>query len=114
MTDLASHSNVHVKIGGLGMPVFGYGLHLREDSPDSQSLATTWQPVIDTTIELFSASRCMFESNFPVDKQAYGYSEVWNAFKRITNPLPAADRAMLFKGTAANFYRMDDMKEDSQ
>ncbi|WP_157084887.1 amidohydrolase family protein [Hydrogenophaga palleronii] len=108
MEALAQHLNVHVKLGGMGMPVFGNGLHLRGVPPDSQTLATTWKPVVDTCIELFGASRCMFESNFPVDKQAYGYSEVWNAFKRLTHALPAADRAQLFKGTAARIYRMDD------
>jgi L-fuconolactonase len=114
MTDLARHPNVHVKLGGMGMPLFGHDLHLRDDPPDSQTLAAAWKPVIDTCIELFGAQRCMLESNFPVDKQAYGYSEVWNAFKRITASLSATERAQLFKRTAANFYRMDDNKEHKQ
>lgn len=114
MTALAQLPNVHVKLGGLGMPVFGYGFHLRRDPPDSQTLATAWKPVIDTCIGLFGPGRCMFESNFPVDKQAYGYSELWNAFKRITKSLSVTERAQLFKGTAAHFYRMDEDKERKQ
>lgn len=108
MVKLARHPNVHMKLGGMGMPVFGNDLHLRGEPADSQTLATTWKPVTETCVELFGAERCMFESNFPVDKQAYGYSEVWNAFKRLTHAWPTADRALLFKGTAAQFYRMDD------
>lgn len=100
MASLAELPNVHVKLGGLGMPVFGYGFHLRSDAPDSQTLASAWKPVIDTCIELFGANRCMFESNFPVDKQSYGYSEVWNAFKRITRPLRSSSRARPSASTA--------------
>lgn len=111
MAALAELPNVHVKLGGMGMPLFGYGFHLRSEAPDSQALASAWKPVIDTCIELFGADRCMFESNFPVDKQSYGYAEVWNAFKRITRSLSTMERAQLFKGTAERFYRMNEDKD---
>lgn len=113
MTELAQLPNVHLRLGGLGMPVFGYGLHLNNDPLSSQALAKMWKPVIDTCIELFGPERCMFESNFPVDKQSYGYSEVWNAFKRLTQSLSVTERAQLFKGTAAKYYRMSE-KEGAQ
>lgn len=111
MAVLARLPNVHVKLGGLGMPMFGFGFHLHDDPPDSQALAAAWKPAIETCIELFGPGRCMFESNFPVDKQSFGYSEVWNAFKRITRALSATERAELFKGTAARFYRIPDKME---
>jgi L-fuconolactonase len=48
----------------------------------------------------------MFESNFPVDKGSCGYAALWNAFKRIAAGFSAAEKAALFAGTAAKFYRL--------
>jgi predicted TIM-barrel fold metal-dependent hydrolase len=48
----------------------------------------------------------MFESNFPPDKQSCGYTELWNAFKRITAAASAAEKAALYSGTAAHVYRL--------
>ena len=81
MQDLAGCPNVNVKLGGLGMTSFGFDFHLRDAPPSSQELAAAWKPYIETCIELFGPDRCMFESNFPPDKQSCGYTELWNAFK---------------------------------
>ena len=35
---------------------------------ESETLAQQWWPYIETGIEAFDVSRCMFESNFPVDR----------------------------------------------
>jgi predicted TIM-barrel fold metal-dependent hydrolase len=72
--ELAKCPNVNVKLGGLGMTSFGFGLHEREMPPSSQELADTWRPYIETCIEAFGPERCMFESNFPPDKQSCGYT----------------------------------------
>ena len=48
----------------------------------------------------------MFESNFPPDKQSGGYTELWNAFKRIAAGASAAEKTALFSGTAARVYRL--------
>lgn len=106
LRDLAACPNVSLKIGGLGMPVFGLGLHERELPPSSEELAKAWRPYVEMCIEIFGAGRCMFESNFPVDKQSCGYSELWNAFKSLTATCTAAERTALFSGTAARVYRM--------
>ncbi len=107
LRDLAACPNVSLKIGGLGMPVFGLGLHERELPPSSEELARAWRPYVEMCIEIFGAGRCMFESNFPVDKQSCGYSELWNAFKSLTATCTAAERTALFSGTAARVYRME-------
>ena len=52
--------------------------------PSSEDLAAAWRQYIEPCIEAFGVDRCMFESNFPPDKQSGGYTELWNAFKRIT------------------------------
>lgn len=103
---LAGHPNVAMKIGGLGMRLFGFALHERETPPDSVELARLWRPHVETSVEAFGASRCMFESNFPVDKAGCGYTALWNAFKRISAGWAPADRAALFHDTAARLYRI--------
>ena len=70
-------------------------------------LAKAWQPYIESCIELFGANRCMFESNFPVDRWGADYPTLWNAFKRIAAGASADEKADLFAGTAARFYRLE-------
>jgi len=101
---LAECRNVVVKLGGLGMPIFGFDFHLRETPPSSGELAEAWQPFIAPCLEAFGPERCMFESNFPVDKQSCGYSVLWNAFKKLTSHLSADARARVFHGTAQQVY----------
>jgi len=106
IVELASCPNVVVKLGGLGMLIFGFDLHLRADPPRSDLLARTWKPFIETCIEAFGVERCMYESNFPVDKQSCDYTACWNAFKRISAGASAAEKTALFSGTAARVYRI--------
>jgi predicted TIM-barrel fold metal-dependent hydrolase len=105
--ELGRLPNVRVKLGGLGMRINGFGFERGEDPPASALLAETWRPWIETCIEAFGPERCMFESNFPVDKASYSYAACWNAFKRLTGTMGAAERRALFFGTADHFYRLD-------
>src|ERR1700744_1713718 len=68
MTELATCPNLYVKLGGLAMNVNGFGFHHEVLPPSSGELAKAWHPYFETAIGLFGADRCMFESNFPVDK----------------------------------------------
>jgi L-fuconolactonase len=106
IAELARCPNVHVKLGGLGMRLFGFGFHEAELPPTSEQLAQAWRPYIETCIEAFGARRAMFESNFPVDKGSGGYPVFWNAFKRLAAGASADDKAALFAGTARRFYRL--------
>ena len=81
--ELATCPNVHIKLGGLGMRMFGFIHHLGELPPSSEELAAAWRPYIETCIAAFGPERAMFESNFPVDKGSCSYRVLWNAFKRI-------------------------------
>jgi L-fuconolactonase len=105
--ELASCPNVYVKLGGLGMRINALGFDEQPRPPSSDALAAGFRPFFDTCIEAFGASRCMFESNFPVDKGAYPYAAYWNACKRLTQHASASDKAALFRDTAARFYRLD-------
>ncbi len=103
---LSQHENVYVKLGGLGMPLAGFGFHLRDKPPGSQELADAWRPYIETCIAAFGPARCMFESNFPVDQASCSYPVLWNAFKRLAQGCSASEKADLFSRTAAKVYRL--------
>ena len=104
---LAACPNVCVKLGGLGMRMGNFGFHELPEPPSSEALAAAWQPYMATCIEQFGAARCMFESNFPVDKGSYSYAVFWNACKRLAKGAGDAEKRDLFAGTAARFYRLD-------
>ncbi len=104
--DLAGCPNVAVKLGGMAMRINGWDFHERADPPSSVDLAAAWKPYVDVCIEAFGASRCMFESNFPVDKGSYGYQAFWNACKILAKGASASEKADLFCGTASRFYRL--------
>jgi L-fuconolactonase len=104
MTALAKRPNVTVKLGALPIRLPGAGTPPRDMPPGSEEVAAAWRPWLETSIELFGADRCMFESNFPVQKRCSSYLVTWNAFKRIAGGASAADPAALFAGTAARVY----------
>jgi L-fuconolactonase len=106
LLDLAACPNVMVKLGGLGMRMSGFGFHIRECAPSSIDLADAWRPWIETCIEAFGAARCMFESNFPVDKGNHSYGVGWNAAKRLCSGASAEEKADLFWRSATRFYRL--------
>jgi L-fuconolactonase len=106
IADLARCPNVVVKLGGVGMTSFGFDFHERDLPPSSEDLAAAWRQYIEPCIEAFGVGRCMFESNFPPDKQSGGYTELWNAFKRITSAASATEKKALYSGTAARVYRL--------
>lgn len=111
---LAACDNVKLKIGGLGMALCGFGLHERDVPPSSDDLAEIWRPYVDVCIGAFGAARCMFESNFPVDKQSCSYNVLWNAFKKISTSRSADERAHLFAETARRVYKIGDSINDPQ
>jgi len=106
IAEMAKCPNVNVKLGGVGMTSFGFDFHERDTPPSSEELAAAWRQYIEPCIEAFGPGRCMFESNFPPDKQSGGYTELWNAFKRITAGASAAEKQSLYAGTAARVYRL--------
>ena len=106
MRALSACANVSVKIGGLGMATAGHGFQSRPAPPSSQEMAQAWRPWVEAAVEMFGAGRCMFESNFPVDKISGGYPCFWNAFKRLSAGCSEAEKDLLFHGTAERVYRL--------
>ena len=103
---LAQCPNVTVKLGGLGMRVGMFGHFNLPVPPTSLQIADAWRPWIGACIDAFGPQRCMFESNFPVDKISSGYAVLWNAFKRLAAGASADEKTALFSGTAGRVYRI--------
>jgi predicted TIM-barrel fold metal-dependent hydrolase len=106
ITDLAACENVVAKLGGINMDINGFGWHEREHPPTSQELMEATRPYYEHTIEQFGVDRCMFESNFPVDKVTCSYNVLWNSFKRLTATYSSDEKAKLYHDTAARVYRL--------
>jgi L-fuconolactonase len=109
LAEAARCSEVFVKLGGLGMPLSGFAFHDRAEPPTSDELARLWSPYFDACIELFGTNRCMFESNFPVDKQSFSYCVLWNAYKKIASGYSPSEKAQLFDDTATRAYRLGEL-----
>jgi L-fuconolactonase len=106
IAELAKCPNVMVKLGGLGSDRSGFDWQERAVRPASAELATVMAPYFEWCIEKFGVERCMFESNFPVEKRINSYVTVWNAFKRMTQSYSVAERQALFHDTATRVYRL--------
>ena len=103
---VAACPNVSVKLGGIGMPRTGFDWHARSTPIGSEELAASMAPFMTYCIEQFGPNRCMFESNFPVDKVSFSYNVMYNAFKRLSKGYSASERAAMFHDTAARVYRV--------
>jgi predicted TIM-barrel fold metal-dependent hydrolase len=103
---VADCPNVVAKLGGLVMPLNGFGLHKRAEPVASIELADLTREWYLRAIDVFGPARCMFESNFPVDKVSCSYRVLWNSFKRIAATFSPAEKAAMFSGTATRVYRL--------
>jgi predicted TIM-barrel fold metal-dependent hydrolase len=103
---VAACPNVVMKLGGLGMTRCGFDWHTRAQPIGSEELAASMAPFLSYCIEQFTPARCMFESNFPVDKVSFSYNVMYNAFKRFSKGYSAGERAAMLHDTAARVYRI--------
>ncbi len=103
--DLATCPNVVSKLGGINMPINGFGWHKRPLPPTSDELVAATRRYYEHTIDRFGPDRCMFESNFPVDKESCSYPVLWNAFKKMAAGHPEDEKDAMFYGTATRVYR---------
>ena len=107
---LAACPNVVAKLGGLVMPLNGFDFHKRTEPATSSQLAEATREWYLHAIDCFGPARCMFESNFPVDKVSASYRVLWNSFKRIAAAFTPAEKAALFHDTAVRVYGLRPME----
>lgn len=106
MSAIAECPNVIAKLGGLAMPVNGFNWDGRDAPPSSDELVEAQAHYYHHMITVFGPNRCMFESNFPVDKLSVGYTVYWNSMKKIAADYDEGAKAALFSGTANRVYRL--------
>ena len=106
ISELAERENVYMKLGGLAMPINGWGWHKRELPATSDELVEKHGKYYLHAINSFGVKRCMFESNFPVDKRSISYPILWNGFKRVVRDYSLEEKEFLFSKTAAEFYSL--------
>ncbi|TDI58363.1 MAG: amidohydrolase [Alphaproteobacteria bacterium] len=107
VAELAKCENVYAKIGGVNMAVNGFGFHKRDTPATSDDLVAETGGYYRHSIDVFGPDRCMFESNFPVDKVSVSYPVLWNAFKKIAAGFSDDEKRDLFHDTAKRAYRLD-------
>ncbi len=107
LSELARCPNVMVKLGGLAMPWNGFHFDQGAEPPTSDELVAKWERYFHHAIDQFGPERCMFESNFPVDKCGTTYAVLWNAYKKMAARYSEAEKDSLFRGTAARFYGIE-------
>jgi L-fuconolactonase len=102
----ATCQNVMMKMGGFGMQRAGFDWPSKAKPPSSAELADAMRPYFAHCLEHFGARRCMFESNFPVDKESFSYTIAWNAFKRLVQDMSDDERDALLCANAMRAYRL--------
>ena len=106
IAELATCKNVVAKLGGLAMPINGWGWDQRATPATSGEIVDAHSAYYLHTIDCFGPSRCMFESNFPVDRLSVSYNVLWNAFKKIAHPFSADEQHAMFMATAQRIYNL--------
>ena len=107
MRELAKCPNVYAKIGGLAMPDNGFDWHTAERPPTSDEFVDAQARYYHHMIECFGPERCMFESNFTVDRLSISYPVLWNGLKKIAARYSEEEQQALFSGTASKVYRLN-------
>jgi predicted TIM-barrel fold metal-dependent hydrolase len=105
--EIAKCDNVVAKLGGLAMPDNGFGWNTAARPPTSDEFVEAQRRYYLHTIESFGPERCMFESNFPVDRLSLSYRVLWNGLKKMVADFSPSERDAMLRGTAARVYRLD-------
>ena len=106
LAELAQCPNVVIKLGGLAMPMIGFGYGEMAAPPHSELVAQHQRPYFEHALASFGVERAMFESNYPVERASMSYRVIWNAFKRLAAGLSEREKHALFRGTAQKVYRL--------
>lgn len=106
IAEAAERPNVYAKLGGMAMPDNGFGWNTRDMPPSSDEFVEAQAAWYHHAIKCFGPERCMFESNFPVDRLSISYRTLWNGLKKIAADYPETARAAMFAGTARKVYKL--------
>jgi predicted TIM-barrel fold metal-dependent hydrolase len=111
IADVATCTNVVLKVGGIGMPIYGMTWDKQDVPPAAEEVAGSWTDPVRFAIDAFGPERCMLESNFPVDRFSMPYATLWEAMDILTDGYSAPERSALFHDTAVRAYRLDETSQ---
>jgi len=101
---LAEMSHVHMKLSGLLMPILGYGFEKRRQTASVTEVVDNIGPHLEFALDKFGVERCMFASNFPMDKVSVDYETLYDAYFQLVSSYSIEDQQKLFAGNALSFY----------
>jgi predicted TIM-barrel fold metal-dependent hydrolase len=93
LRQLAACGNVALKISGLAM----FDHHWTLES---------FRPYVLEAIDAFGAARCLFASNFPIDRLHADYGALWRAYAEIIGGVTDEEREQLLCANAIRYYRL--------
>ncbi|MBN3807671.1 hypothetical protein [Paraburkholderia sp. Ac-20347] len=96
------------RLGTAGMQIFGRPFADETTPRASRQLAEAWKSIFRMCNEFFGLNCCMFETNFPVDKQTFNYCSSWNVFRWIESLPFATDKMTVFSRPERRGYRLSD------
>lgn len=114
MARVAECPNVSVKLSGFFMPVVGWGYHLRDRKPTHSEIRDSFKPLVDYVIRCFGVDRCMFASNFPMDKVSMSLAKLYSVYWDITEGFTMEEKQKLFHDNAVDFYRIPVKKKSTE
>jgi predicted TIM-barrel fold metal-dependent hydrolase len=94
MAELATRPNIVSKLSGLGT-------FIRRN--DAAHIAM----IVRETVNLFGANRCLFGSNFPIEKLWTSYADLIGAHRAAIAHLTPAEQAAITSGTARRVYHLN-------
>lgn len=106
VAEIAKCENVYAKLGGLAMPDNGFGWDKADRPPTSDEFIAKQKKYYMHMIDCFGPERCMFESNFPVDRLSISYHVLWNGLKKMTADFNEEEKHAMFYGTAERVYSL--------
>jgi predicted TIM-barrel fold metal-dependent hydrolase len=106
MAQLAEFANVSVKLSGFFMPIVGWGYERRRQPPSAQELLDVFAPACGFVLERFGVDRCLFASNFPMDKVSLSLQSLYELYAAAVAGLPLEDQRKLFEKNAQRIYRL--------
>lgn len=104
LASVATIDHVQLKLSGLFMPIVGFNYHLRKTPPSLNEVVDAIAPHVEFALKQFGVERCMFASNFPMDKVSLSFEMLYDAYFKIVENYSEADQRKLFYDNALAFY----------
>ncbi|MEM9729790.1 MAG: amidohydrolase family protein [Myxococcota bacterium] len=96
--------HVRFKVSGLLMPILGFAAEQRETPMTEQEFVDRVGPLVEWSIGTIGIDRCMFGSNFPMDKVSIDYATLISGFDALLASHTDEDKKAFYEQNARDFY----------